>query len=226
MGYFLISEAETAVSAQSPASPKTHVPLPRLQERGHRFYSPETGRWANRDPLGDWVNAAQFLASGPPSDRERRLQRLSALPEYRFVDNRSSDQIDLLGLVNWKEKKCFWCVSPSVVDQAAFYAISAWAKAYAAHRYPPVPPSTIDTPEANAYRHCIWACRLTKEFGAGKAMGFELCHELHTPGGTDADTQTDIHNNAIGNAFGLSSGSCLTQCDGAMPPGGPPTLEL
>jgi hypothetical protein len=36
MGYFLISEAETAVPAKSPASPKTHVPLPRLQERGVR----------------------------------------------------------------------------------------------------------------------------------------------------------------------------------------------
>jgi RHS repeat-associated protein len=50
MGYSLTTLLAPP-SARSHASPKTHVPLPRLQERGHRYYSPEVGRWLNRDPL-------------------------------------------------------------------------------------------------------------------------------------------------------------------------------
>jgi RHS repeat-associated protein len=53
MGYFLTTEAETAVPEKSPARPKTHTPLPRLQERGLRFYSTELGRWMSRDPIGE-----------------------------------------------------------------------------------------------------------------------------------------------------------------------------
>ena len=67
MGYFLISEAETAVSAQSPASPKTHTPLPRLQERGHRFYSANLSRWVSRDPAGEdaGLNLFAFVLNDP-----------------------------------------------------------------------------------------------------------------------------------------------------------------
>jgi len=53
MGYFLISEAEDAVTATSLATPKTHTPFPRMQERGLRFYSPGLGRWTSRDPVDE-----------------------------------------------------------------------------------------------------------------------------------------------------------------------------
>jgi RHS repeat-associated protein len=49
-------------SARPPASPKTHTPLPRLQERGHRFYSPEVGKWVNRDPIGEMGGENAYLA--------------------------------------------------------------------------------------------------------------------------------------------------------------------
>jgi RHS repeat-associated protein len=67
MGYFLTTEAETAVPAKSHASPKTHTPLPRLQERGLRFYSSGIGRWVNRDPIGetDGRNVFAFVANDP-----------------------------------------------------------------------------------------------------------------------------------------------------------------
>ena len=52
MGYHLTTSLARP-SARSHASPKTHTPGSRLQERGHRFYSPGVGRWVGRDPLGE-----------------------------------------------------------------------------------------------------------------------------------------------------------------------------
>jgi hypothetical protein len=48
MGYHLTT-ALAPPRVRSLASPKTHTPLPRLQERGHRFYSTELSRWLSRD---------------------------------------------------------------------------------------------------------------------------------------------------------------------------------
>ena len=52
MGYFLTTEPETAVPANSRLSPKTHTPASPVKERGYRYYQPETGRWVSRDPIG------------------------------------------------------------------------------------------------------------------------------------------------------------------------------
>jgi len=51
MGYYYTTEHETAVPGKSSASPKTHTPGSPVKERGHRYYMPESGRWASRDPL-------------------------------------------------------------------------------------------------------------------------------------------------------------------------------
>ena len=69
MGYFLTSEPENAVPGNFFASPKTHVPLSRLQERGHRYYNPELSRWASLDPIGELggVNLYCFVANSPLS---------------------------------------------------------------------------------------------------------------------------------------------------------------
>jgi RHS repeat-associated protein len=53
MGYFHTAEPEIAAPGNSFASPKTHTPLLRVEERGLRFYSPEAGRWTSRDPIGE-----------------------------------------------------------------------------------------------------------------------------------------------------------------------------
>jgi len=67
MGYFLTTEPETAVPANSRLSPKTHTPASPVKERGYRFYNPEVGRWQSRDPLGEWatVNLYMFCNNGP-----------------------------------------------------------------------------------------------------------------------------------------------------------------
>jgi RHS repeat-associated protein len=66
MGYHLTTSLARP-PARSHASPKTHTPLPRLQERGLRFYSTELSRWVSRDPIGErggW-NLYGFVANAP-----------------------------------------------------------------------------------------------------------------------------------------------------------------
>jgi RHS repeat-associated protein len=53
MGYYYNTEPENAWPPNLCASPKTHVPDPRLQKRGYRYYLPETGRWVSRDPVAE-----------------------------------------------------------------------------------------------------------------------------------------------------------------------------
>jgi len=65
MGYYYTSEPESAPRVISCASLKTHVPASPVKERGHRFYSPEVGRWLSRDPIGEYGgwNLVVFVAN-------------------------------------------------------------------------------------------------------------------------------------------------------------------
>jgi len=67
MGYYYTVESENAVPGKFHASPKTHTPASPVKERGHRFYMPETGRWPNRDPIGEkgGDNLAVFVLNCP-----------------------------------------------------------------------------------------------------------------------------------------------------------------
>jgi len=180
----------------------------------------------SRDPLGDWAHVIRLLRGVSARQWHSATREFILLPAYRFIDNRSVDQLDLLGQVNWKEKWCFLCILPMPDSYMYFLGVGLMAKTIAAQKYPPIPPSTVDTQEANAYRHCLWACTLTKLWGDKDAAALEECHEKNTPGGTPADDAIDAYNNSIGNAFGKNPASCESQCDAAMPPGGPPTLKL
>jgi RHS repeat-associated protein len=82
MGYSLTTSLARP-AARSHASPKTHVPLPRLQERGHRYYSANLSRWISRDPLG----------LGP-----RRAKRPEFLNLMTFVGNEPLGHVDPTGL--------------------------------------------------------------------------------------------------------------------------------
>ena len=59
------------------ASPKTHTPFSPVKERGLRYYSPETGKWVSRDPMGEEGGAHV----------------------YAFVINRPADLVDPDGRV-------------------------------------------------------------------------------------------------------------------------------
>jgi RHS repeat-associated protein len=67
MGYSFTAEPENASPTKPLASPKTHTPLPRVEERGLRFYSANLSRWLSRDPIGEegGVNVYAFCAGQP-----------------------------------------------------------------------------------------------------------------------------------------------------------------
>lgn len=69
MGYYCTIEVENAVPEKSWASPKTHTPGSPVKERGLRFYSPEIGRWASRDPVEErgGINLNCFVANRVPN---------------------------------------------------------------------------------------------------------------------------------------------------------------
>jgi len=106
MGYFLTTEPENAVPSNSCASPKTHTPDPRVSERGQRFYSPELARWVNRDPIeerGFSVVNDKFLEEGSVARDILEWQFYYSNPiqihlEYIYINNRSLDRIDYIGL--------------------------------------------------------------------------------------------------------------------------------
>jgi RHS repeat-associated protein len=64
---------------------------------GYRYYDPSTGRWPNRDPLGD---EAFFVLHTQGKTRTERAQlRAEALkPLYVFVSNDPANRFDYLGL--------------------------------------------------------------------------------------------------------------------------------
>lgn len=78
MGYHL---KEHSVQRQNltppfqPVAPKTHTPLPPVQERGQRFYNEGTGRWISRD----------------------YLEENGGLNLYVLLENNSIDDFDILG---------------------------------------------------------------------------------------------------------------------------------
>ena len=78
MGYFVITaELEESGHPSAFVLPKSHTPGPQLQQRGHRYYNPELGRWISRDPSE---------GKGEPS-------------LLLFVKNSSVNDVDSLGLM-------------------------------------------------------------------------------------------------------------------------------
>lgn len=130
MGYFLTTEPENAVPGKSLASPKTHTPGSRLQERGLRYYSANMARWLSRDPIGEpgfeLTSRRQKTQSEIEREAEAELYALLSqvdpalaarlglrpgLPQhhlYPFVNNDPLNQFDPYGLSCFTEcwKKC------------------------------------------------------------------------------------------------------------------------
>jgi len=55
------------MAGESLARPKTHTPGSRVSNLGQRFYSPDLGRWINRDPMGEegGLNVFGFCMNDP-----------------------------------------------------------------------------------------------------------------------------------------------------------------
>jgi hypothetical protein len=103
MGYFLTAEIENAVPANSLASPKTHTPVPRVEERGRRFYSPEVGKWLSRDPIEE-VGAFTLSQVDPDATVSRQLPRIAfdgpLRNPYDFSCQDPVNTVDIIGLAS------------------------------------------------------------------------------------------------------------------------------
>jgi RHS repeat-associated protein len=87
MGFHLITDGERALSAVSFATPKTHTPDSRLQERGQRYYSPSLGRWLSRDPIKErgGINLYAFVRNSPVNSFDPRGLTDFSKAEARFT---------------------------------------------------------------------------------------------------------------------------------------------
>lgn len=67
------------------------------------------------------------------------------------------------------------------------------------------PAQSLYQGKGDAYRHCYWSARMTREIGESAAQGFGDRHESETPEG--ADKSMDLRNNATGRSVGKRSRS-------------------
>lgn len=65
---------------------------------------------------------------------------------------------------------------------------------------------------ADAYRHCVWSCEMTKELGAVQAKKIGDTHEAYG-NGPSAENYMDYYNNALGRVMGGKSESCQSSCN-------------
>lgn len=88
-------------------------------------------------------------------------------------------------------------------------------------------PGPVNGP-ADAFRHCLWSCRMAQEIGAGQAKEVGDAHERCNKGSAGEEAM-DQANNSTGRGFGTPGADCNTLClqaarDGTLQtaPGGTP----
>jgi hypothetical protein len=109
MGYHLTS------TTCADAFPKRLTPVSELSESARRFYSPEMGRWVNRDPIGDegWSVLPEGRDAYIRVYSTRSIGRTDLLM-YAFAENQTINRIDPLGLCD--DIIIFpgdWCLDPA-----------------------------------------------------------------------------------------------------------------
>ena len=84
---------------------------------GYRYYSPELGRWANRDPLGAEGTMALNAAGGDLA------KAVSVLPsnDYLACRNDGVTRIDFLGLLSWQNESCYGCNAGQKKETDGYY---------------------------------------------------------------------------------------------------------
>ena len=186
---------------------------------GYRYYQPEVGRWASRDPLGDEAFLSfqlSDLRSSKKKLRERQLRNASLQPLYLFVENRSSSEVDPLGLDNTGgggENQVCCVTSPgSSPAPGPSLVCRTCANAVGANVLLQLSLNDIDGNDdvggGNAFRHCLATCQSVRACGSGCARCFWDGRENPA----DPAGQQDLANNQVG--YGIQ-GSCWDGCHNA-----------
>lgn len=157
------------------------------QETGHNYnlfrdYDSAMGRYIESDPAG--------LQGG--------------LNTYRYVSNNPVARSDKFGLnEKWDQA---WNVGPYDAYQASRDAQAAISAAVASGL-----PGLHNGP-ADALRHCLWSCLMTRDIGADQAKDVGDLHEDEEPDEPTKERQMDLANNAAGR-----SAANETTCHGKKP---------
>ena len=111
MSYF-ITESESASSTSSSSRPKTAYRRVSGLVSGHRYFSPEIGRWISRDPIGELgfesIPMTVAFIDSPTPLMENGDKGLAAQlePLYAHTHNDPINSFDVLGLAcgsGWSE---------------------------------------------------------------------------------------------------------------------------
>jgi RHS repeat-associated protein len=163
----------------------------------HRAYSSAIGRWINRDPIEEkgGINLYAYVRNEPTMWQDRLGEEWPTIGDYA-----TPFQIGLInsGVGLWLG---FW----SGIDAAIEFPNEAEGD---------------DGPE-DAYRHCLWSCRMAQAMGTAYAEAAANNHEWGS-GDTPAQTAMDQKNNAAGRAAasGTGSGGCECKCKWLLNNGG------
>jgi hypothetical protein len=104
MGFFLTTNAavRNRPTAHPAVAPKPLPRFRRLSVSGLRYYSPEMGRWINRDPIGDKLARKMSCLPSPVSVISTCSAKAKDDSEplflYWFIRNNPPNQFDILGL--------------------------------------------------------------------------------------------------------------------------------
>jgi hypothetical protein len=78
---------------------------------GYRYYSPELGRWLNRDPIVEEgfirIESIEFDKEKESILRHSGINNIDGLNIYLFANNGGVVLVDVLGLYSWKTGGCY-----------------------------------------------------------------------------------------------------------------------
>lgn len=156
----------------------------------YRAYDPKSARWLSKDPIKEF----------------------GGLNLYVYVDGGPIGNFDPLGLVGLREV----VVQGIAVGPFDAYTAGKLASEATEDAKKSGLPGEHNGP-ADAYRHCMWSCKMAKSVGAKQAQEVGNIHEQYGQN-PEGEICMDLHNNAAGR--GASGGQdCAASCRGLLKEG-------
>lgn len=177
----------TSSNAPTPTT-ECHYAATSRHYYGYRLYSPEMGRWLNRDPIGEegfWTTRAHLekLSS------RKRLKKWACAPLLLFLDNNAFNSVDAFGL----SISIVWPSPPPPADppKGVLVCMGAIVKAF-------ITAETFPKDGDAEIAHCETSCKLANACGENMADAIGILKEAN-----DVLLHSIIE--AIKNALGLKS---------------------